>query len=133
MSESKTIQLNLVSFDPEIALQRVGGDMDLLGMAIELGMNNLPKLMSRVRDAKSGGDAKALRDAAHTLKGMVGNFEATRVHGLAAEIEMIAGRGDLDQTADLIVRLESEVQLFGSELAQFAGAADLSGNVVLSS
>ncbi len=132
MSDTKTIDVNLVSFDPEIALQRVGGDLDLLGMAIELGISNLPTLMERVRDAQSTGDSKALRDAAHTLKGMVANFEAERARSLAEEIEHIAGEGKIDQTPSLVVRLEDEVRLFGRELEVFAKSAQLGGNIMLS-
>ena len=45
------------------------------------------KLLSEIQDALAAGDLETARKAAHGLKGMAGNFCATRVAAIAKEIE----------------------------------------------
>tara|TARA_R110002096_G_scaffold122929_1_gene266074 strand:+ start:7535 stop:7936 length:402 start_codon:yes stop_codon:yes gene_type:complete len=108
------------SFDPVVALQRVGGDQELLAMAIDLGIGSLPRLINAVQDARSAGDVQALGDAAHTLKGMAATFEARQVGPLAAKIEEIAGAGDFENAMKLIPQLEEKTKTLGEDLAEFA-------------
>jgi signal transduction histidine kinase/CheY-like chemotaxis protein/HPt (histidine-containing phosphotransfer) domain-containing protein len=53
-----------------------------------------PRQVAQIRDAIAGGDAKALREAAHSLKGAAGAITATRLAGAAAAIEAVARDGD---------------------------------------
>ncbi|MEM1296970.1 MAG: Hpt domain-containing protein [Verrucomicrobiota bacterium] len=108
------------SFDPVVALQRVGGDQELFGMAVELGISNLPKLIQRVVAARTAHDVRDLGDAAHTLKGMVATFEATELRQLAAKVEGIARSGKFEEAEKLVPELEEKAEVFSEELTEFA-------------
>jgi signal transduction histidine kinase/DNA-binding response OmpR family regulator len=64
------------AFDPTAALERVGGDKDVLASLVQLFRTDSARLLPEIRAAVEEGDATRLNRAAHTLKGMVGFFGA---------------------------------------------------------
>jgi CheY-like chemotaxis protein len=75
------------SFDPRVAVERLGGDRRLLRELLELFKADCPTLMSNVKKSIDGSDAAALRQAAHALKGSVANFSAPRPYEAARVLE----------------------------------------------
>ena len=51
------------------------------------------------------GNANGVRQAAHSLKGMVAGFNTRSAHGLANEMEGLGKAGDLSKTSDLLPTL----------------------------
>jgi PAS domain S-box-containing protein len=72
------------AFDMATALERVDGDAELLKELVGLFMSECPQWMAEIRQAIDQRDASKLHQAAHTLKGSVGNFGA-RAAVLAAQ------------------------------------------------
>ncbi|MEH6579748.1 MAG: response regulator [Amphritea sp.] len=97
-------------FDPEAALERVGGDADTLKELVELFYEEYPKLMAEIHESLAAGDLVALRRAAHTLKGTADVFAAKRTVAAALKLEMMARKGVLESAPDALSELESEVQ-----------------------
>jgi HPt (histidine-containing phosphotransfer) domain-containing protein len=77
-------------FDYAGSLRRMGNDPALFReMALLLG-EDAPQYLSAIRDAIDQGDYPSLKRAAHTLKGLVLNFGATRAIAAAVALELIA-------------------------------------------
>ena len=68
-----------------------------------------PRMMLKIGKAIAANDAALLSEAAHTLKGSVGNFAAKGAYDAASKLELLAREGDL--TAALAARqsLKSEI------------------------
>ncbi|MEH6577770.1 MAG: PAS domain-containing protein [Amphritea sp.] len=97
-------------FDPDAALERVGGDAETLKELVELFYEECPKLMAEIRNTLAAGDSVALRRAAHTLKGSADVFAAKRTVTAALKLELMARNGALDEAPEALSALESEVQ-----------------------
>ena len=86
-----------VAFDADALRHRLSGDQELMVEVVRLFLEDLPLRLAAIKDAVAGGNAVALREAAHALKGAAANlsalglFEATRVlERVAAESRMNA-------------------------------------------
>jgi len=93
-------------FDQVTALTRVEGDTELLLEIIEVFLDDSPRLMGRIREALKRKDLKSLEQAAHTLKGSVGNFGAPIAHAAALELEKIGREGDVERAEKAWMELE---------------------------
>ena len=110
----------LSALNRAVALERLGGDEDLLSEIAGLVLEDTQHLMAEIRQAVCAGDAEGLQRAAHTLKGSVGNFCAERTFQAACRLEMIGRSGDLAGAADALRNLESELDTLTPELTALA-------------
>jgi PAS domain S-box-containing protein len=91
--------------DWDAALKTVRGDRRLLTMIVETALGEIPELLAAVRGAVTGGDPKALRRAAHTIKGSVRYFGANRMTELAARLESLAEKENLHAARETLPAL----------------------------
>ncbi|WP_372832766.1 PAS domain-containing protein [Pontibacterium sp.] len=113
-------------FDPDGALEGVGGDADILKELVELFYDECPKLMSEIHATLAAGDAVALRRAAHTLKGTVAVFAAKRTVASALKLELMAREAELDAAPEALSALESDVERLKQALvSRFPPQADI--------
>jgi HPt (histidine-containing phosphotransfer) domain-containing protein len=96
-------------FDLTEALQRVEGDCELLSEMAEIFLEEYPGMFVAVQQALSDQDATALRHAAHTLKGSVGNFAARLTFEAAFVLEKMGRMGDLSDASAALITLEQEL------------------------
>ncbi len=87
-------------------LARFSGDRKLVRTLVNAFREDCPRMMSRIRSAIRARDAAALADAAHALKGSVGNFGASAAFETAREVEKLAREGKLDGARELGAMLE---------------------------
>ena len=87
------------------ALRWVDGDHELLAELIEIFLEDCPRRLQELEQAVKEGNANGVRQAAHSLKGMVAGFGAGPAHGLAQEMENLGKAGDLPKTSDLLPTL----------------------------
>ncbi|CAK9003865.1 Hybrid signal transduction histidine kinase J, partial [Durusdinium trenchii] len=73
--------------DLDIALSRMGGDVDILQLLKEQFVKDGPRLLADAEVANEEGNFDALRRAAHSLKGLAANFEAAELVQCAMRIE----------------------------------------------
>jgi PAS domain S-box-containing protein len=99
-------------------LERVEGDRDLLATMLELYESEAPRLLAEVRRCLDAADAPGLREAAHALRGCVGNFYAHDAAELALVLEVKGREGSLDETEVPWQALEAEVARLGHGLAE---------------
>ncbi len=95
--------------DGKILLERFGGDRKLLQSLIKTFRHDCPKMMAKIRGALTTRSPRALADAAHGLKGSVGNFGVSSAFETAREMEKTGRQGKLDGAWELYATLEDDI------------------------
>jgi two-component system, sensor histidine kinase len=85
-----------VTFDEDALRHRLSGDDDLMTDVIRLFLEDLPVRLAAIRDAVNGGNADALRAAAHALKGAAGNLSAGGLSEAARVLERVGADSQMD-------------------------------------
>lgn len=83
--------------DSAYAREWVGGDRDLLMELTAIFLADHPERIAELSRAIAAGDAAAIQQTAHTIKGSVAGFGAHRARSLAERLE---GLGRAKQLAD---------------------------------
>lgn len=83
-------------FDYVGSLRRMGNDRSLFLEMIELLAEDAPQYLATIDDSAAKHDFPTLRRAAHTLKGLVLNFGATRAVLAAVSLENLAITAEKD-------------------------------------
>jgi CheY-like chemotaxis protein len=97
-------------FDIARALEIAGGDKAFLKELADLFFENLPGYVAKIREAISMENSGALEDAAHNLKGSIGNFAAKRAQNAAYQLEVIGNKGMLADADQLLSELMEELK-----------------------
>jgi CheY-like chemotaxis protein len=106
-------------WDRAATLARIEGDAELLAEMVRLFLEDGPKLVASICEAVSRRDAKALEQAAHTLKGSVSNFSAPSAFEAAQRLEMMGRQSDLNHAAEACSALKTEMERLKSALSVF--------------
>jgi two-component system sensor histidine kinase/response regulator len=106
--------------DAERLLERVGGDRRALARIVRIFRADSPAQLGRIAAALAAGDAAALREAAHALKGALANLAATRAAQAALRLEKMGEAGRLERAAAALSELERELGQVGPQLAALA-------------
>ena len=107
------------AWDKSAALDRVGGDEDLLREVTGILLAEVPAHLQHLRDALGCGDADSVAAEAHKLKGAIGLFEARTGVAAARQLEEVGRTGDLLQAPRILGELEQELHRLVSELSAF--------------
>ncbi|MBA4070360.1 MAG: hypothetical protein C0497_00760 [Gemmatimonas sp.] len=91
-------------------LRTLRGDAALAAAMAALFLSEYPRQLDAVRQAVAAGDAQALEQTAHLLRGSVGNFVATEATAAAARLEAFGRSGDLSQAAAGVRTLETALE-----------------------
>jgi CheY-like chemotaxis protein/HPt (histidine-containing phosphotransfer) domain-containing protein len=105
--------------DWTVALQAVQQDRALLKEVVEAFLEEYPKQLADLRAGIERGDAATAKRAAHTLKGSLRYFGATRACDAAYRLELSGRSGRLDDTTSSLVELVQELEQLQPELARF--------------
>ena len=95
-------------FDLSSALETVGGDKEIFVEIADLFLDGLTDSIAGIRDGIARNDANAVEQAAHSLKGSVGNFGARRSYEIAYRLEVLGKNGKLAESEDAISELQRE-------------------------
>ncbi|MBL8259818.1 MAG: response regulator [Candidatus Competibacteraceae bacterium] len=100
------------SIDQEV-LDRIrtlerNGAANLVARLVGLYLQGTPPLIEQMRKASAGGDAAALRMAAHTLKSSSANVGAMKLHDLCKDLESRARDQQIEDAPERIARVEQE-------------------------
>jgi signal transduction histidine kinase/ligand-binding sensor domain-containing protein/DNA-binding response OmpR family regulator len=94
--------------DWEEFMATTDGDAELARELVQLFIESGDAVLRDIRDALQRGDATAVRQAAHSLKGSSASMRARATSEAAARLEAAARAGDMTQLAPLETRLRSE-------------------------
>jgi hypothetical protein len=104
------------ALDREVALERVGGDPELLKEIAVLFLDHYNDWLGELREAAGRGDAKGVENTAHGLKGSVANFGAQAAVDAALRLENLGRSRDLTDVTPSLAALESALTALRFEL-----------------
>jgi len=90
-------------------LDRLGGDEKLLRELCQIYLKESPKLLEKLRRAVSQGDAEAVGQVAHNIKGELSYLGADNAMQAARQLEAMGNDRDLSQAAGVLGILEREL------------------------
>ena len=96
-------------FDRASLLERVDGDADLLGIIVDVFLEDAPNAVGAIDAAHGAADAPALRLAAHALKGASANISAEALRSAAHDLEQVAAEGRLGEAAAAVRLVRAEL------------------------
>jgi two-component system, sensor histidine kinase and response regulator len=102
--------------DRELALDRLGGDEELWNEISKLFVQECPQMLRQLQAAVAAGDAHALMETAHSLKGSLGTLGAEDGALLALDLEMMGRNGVLGASAEALAKLEQMLVAMQREL-----------------
>jgi len=106
IAPAKTVEL-LKAFD---------NDWGFLTEVVEVFFSDYPLQVETLRRSAGSGEAAAFRRAAHSLKGMLRNFQAETAAAKAFELEKMGLAGELAETETLIDALGKDLKQLEQEL-----------------
>ena len=104
------------------ALDRIGGDEELLREVCEIFLEESPKLLKKLQQAVAAGDADGVVRAAHSLKGESSYLSAGGTSRAARQLEEMGHNKDLSHARDTLAVLEREVAGLHFDLKALEGA-----------
>jgi two-component system, sensor histidine kinase and response regulator len=106
----------IMGLDRDLALSRVGGDLDLLKEIAVIFLDDLPRTIAEIQDAITASDFEVMERSAHGLKGAAANFGAQSVVEAALHLEKLGRQKDLSSAAEALEHLKLELSTFAAEL-----------------
>jgi two-component system sensor histidine kinase/response regulator len=113
---SKSAQAEKIVLDRATLLDRVDGDMQLLGEITKLFLQECEPLMASAREAMKTGNAGRFAYDIHTLRGMFRNLSATAAQEAAGKLEELDLVKNLEKVQAAYALLEREAQALKAEL-----------------
>jgi signal transduction histidine kinase/CheY-like chemotaxis protein len=110
------------SWNQAEALDRIGGDKELLQELCHIFLEESPKLLGKLQQAIAAGDSDGVMRAAHSLKGEASYLGAGGTSQAARQLEDMGRNKDLSRASDTFVALEREVASLHFDLENLAGA-----------
>ena len=110
-------------FDKAAALERMAFDAQLFREMIDLLREDGPRRLRTLNAGLEAGDWSRVHYAAHSLKGLAANFNATRTIAAAAEVEKLARGGERDALVPAALELQQALHELLTELTPHAEAA----------
>jgi HPt (histidine-containing phosphotransfer) domain-containing protein len=95
--------------DPDLLLENVDGDRELLAEIVGLFFESSRDLHGALRKAVSRGDSDAVHRSAHQLKGALANVGAKAATQAAQELETLGRRRSMAGLEDALFALEHEL------------------------
>lgn len=89
---------------------------DFVDELVETYLDDAPRLLEELKSSLEAQDAETFRRAAHSLKSSSATFGASRLSGLARELEMLAKDQKLSEAASMLPGVEQAFQAVEAEL-----------------
>jgi len=112
----------VASWNKTEALDRIGGDQELLRDLCKIFLEESPKLMQKLQEAVAAGDSDGVMRAAHSLKGESSYLGAGSTSQAARQLEEMGRSQDLSHAGNTLALLEREVASLHLDLKDLARA-----------
>jgi HPt (histidine-containing phosphotransfer) domain-containing protein len=96
-------------YDLQATMTRLDGDRELFQNMVAFYLEDYPPLLARLQAAIADGRSAEVERAAHSLKGLAGNFGASRAHRAAQRIEELGREGNLVGAAHVLPTFADEL------------------------
>ncbi|MBE9545478.1 MAG: response regulator, partial [Proteobacteria bacterium] len=97
------------ALDKEILLKAFDGDWDFLKEVVDVFLSDYPRLLDNLRRAHKDSDSDTLMRAAHSLKGMLKNFQAEPAADVAYKLEKKGKEDNFDGVPQAIENLVGQL------------------------
>jgi two-component system sensor histidine kinase/response regulator len=98
-----------VALNADGLIRSFGNDQDLFQELVEIFLNDSPQMLNTLRESLKSADAKTFKRTAHSLKGMLRNFQAESAAETAFELEQIGDQGKLDEADQIVDSLAAQL------------------------
>jgi PAS domain S-box-containing protein len=105
-----------VSLNADGLIRSFENDQQLFEELVEIFLNDSPQMLNTLRDSLMSCDAKTFKRTAHSLKGMLRNFQAESAAETAFELEQIGDRGKLDEADQIVDSLAGQLDEVAQKL-----------------
>jgi two-component system, sensor histidine kinase and response regulator len=105
--------------DHDELVEQLGGDLQMAKELVSLFLGEWRREFDNVRRGVESGSAEDVKKAAHTLKGVIGNFSRGPSMHTAGKLETMARSGSLAGTAELVTALERQLRALDGDLRRF--------------
>ena len=113
---------SVLVWDMGDTMERLGGDEQLFHEIIEIFLDDVPKQMAAMGQAIAEGNAEAIEQVAHTLKGELGYLGISEVSRKAREMEEFGQKSDIRLAASLYATFERELCELLNSMRRMVGA-----------
>lgn len=117
--QDKDTKLSVVKFDQQQFLEQLGDSMELAREVAELTCQDLPLRVEQLQAAFDAKELVALRNVAHSIKGLAANIALGYLHKVSGELEVSAEKKQLESLEQQIETLKTEAVAAISELEKF--------------
>ena len=107
-----------VSLNADGLIRSFENDRDLFQELVEIFLNDSPQMLNTLRESLKSLDAKTFKRTAHSLKGMLRNFQAESAAETAYELEQIGEQGKLDDADHIVDSLAGQLDDVAKKLKQ---------------
>jgi two-component system sensor histidine kinase/response regulator len=98
-----------VSLNADGLIRSFENDQHLFQELVEIFLHDSPKMLNTLRVSLKSTDAKTFKRTAHSLKGMLRNFQAESAAETAFELEQIGDQGKLDGADQIVDSLAGQL------------------------
>jgi len=106
-------------FNVDLALNLLGGSKALLHRVIDIYIGKYEEILANAWREVNLGNAGAIGDIGHLIKGSSANFGAKNVVELASKLDRMGKSGDIEQASQLLTQLETEMRRLVAALQAF--------------
>ncbi|MGI9168536.1 MAG: Hpt domain-containing protein [Pyrinomonadaceae bacterium] len=121
---TRTAEADEALADLDTALERLGGDQQLLESVIQMFLEECPSMMANLRVAVLHRDAKTLELAGHMLRGSIAHLGAATACELAFKLELMGKDGNLAESEAVTTALEAELKRVIATITGFLSEHD---------
>ena len=107
-----------VSLNTDGLIKSFENDQELFQELVEIFLNDSPQMLNTLRDSLQSTDAKTFKRTAHSLKGMLRNFQAESAAETAFELEQIGEQGKLEEADQIVDSLADQLDDVAQKLKQ---------------
>jgi len=104
------------SLNEDGLIKLFGNDHDLFKELVEIFVNDYPQMLTTLRKSLKTTDAKTFSRTAHSLKGMLRNFQAEVAAATAFDLEKKGQQGELDSTDKIVENLARQLDEVAKKL-----------------
>ncbi len=112
-------------FDPALGIRRAGDDEELARELATLFLDECPAWLGDLTEALQRGDAEVATRAAHTIKGAVDHWGASKAFDLALRLERLGREKKLEEARKLLPELVRSLESLFPAIRAFAGSDSL--------
>ncbi len=103
---SAATSVKIDEFDPEVLQEKLEGDEEMIGMVLDVFLEESAKIIDAIKRSIISGNAGDAGELGHSLKGSSGNVGAFALQHVSAAIEKSGKEGDIESLRSLSADLE---------------------------